>query len=156
MVLLDSKFTINIHIKIKKKMEKIINYHHKSTLYIPVKCTMQQSVDGNIKHKTCDNKREGDSASNKASTTVSTAIFLVCFGCTVRVGLGSSCCEFKKMLKCSYWLITRRQFSVRIRSSQLSVWQILQKRGRCRLLSDFLQKSLSKSLTFMQRIPAQQ
>lgn len=35
-------------------MEK--NYH-KLTLYIPVKCTMQQSVNGNIKHKTCDNKR---------------------------------------------------------------------------------------------------
>lgn len=33
-------------------MEKIINYHHKSTLDIPVKCTMQQSVNGNIKRKT--------------------------------------------------------------------------------------------------------
>lgn len=99
-------------------MENIINYHHKPTLYIPVKCTMQQSVNGNIKHKTCENKREGDFAGNKASTAVSTAVFLVCFSCTVCVGLGSSCCEFKK---CFYWLMTRRQFSVRIRSSQLSV-----------------------------------
>lgn len=102
-------------------MEKIINYHHKSTLYIPVKCTMQQSVNGNIKHKTYDNKREDDFAANKASTAVSTAIFLVCFSCTVRVGLGSSCCELKKILKYFYWLMTRRQFSVRTRSSQLSV-----------------------------------
>lgn len=39
-------------------MEKISNYHHNSTLYIPVKCTMQQSANGNMKHKTCDNKRE--------------------------------------------------------------------------------------------------
>lgn len=60
-------------------MVKIINYHHKSTLYIPVKCTMQQSVNGNIKHKTCDNIREGDSAGHKASTAVSAAISLVCF-----------------------------------------------------------------------------
>lgn len=69
----------------KKKMEK--NYYHKLTLYIPVKCTMQQSVNGNIKHKSCDNKREGDFAGNKASTAVSTAIFLLCFSCTVNVGL---------------------------------------------------------------------
>lgn len=80
----------------KKKNGK--NYHHKSTLYIPVKCTMQQSVNGNIKHKTCDNQREGDFAGNKASTAVSTAVFLMCFSCTVSVGLGSSC-ELKK--KCS-------------------------------------------------------
>lgn len=70
-------------------MEK--NYYHTSTLYIPVKCTMQQSVNGNIKHKTCDNKREGDLAGNKASTAVSTAIFLLCFSSTVGVRLGSSC-----------------------------------------------------------------
>lgn len=87
----DSKFTINIHIKIKK-WKKIINYYHKSTLYIPVKCTMRQSVNGNIKHKTCDTKRRGgDFAGNKANTAVSTAIFLMCFGCTVCVSLGSSC-----------------------------------------------------------------
>lgn len=82
---------------------------------------MHQSVNGNIKHKICD-KWEGDFAGNKASTAVSAAIFLVCFGCTVYVGLDSSCDEFlKKMFNCSYWFMTRRQFSVRICSSQLSV-----------------------------------
>lgn len=66
MALSDSKFTINIHIKIKKKKDgKIVNYCHKSTLYIPVKCTMQQSVNGNVKHKTCG---EGDN--NKRVTVL--------------------------------------------------------------------------------------
>lgn len=43
-------------------------------------------MNGNIKHKTCDNKREGDFAGKKASAAVSTAIFLVCFSCTVGIG----------------------------------------------------------------------
>lgn len=60
---------------------------------------MQQSVNGNIKHKTFEKKREGDFAGNKTSTAVSTAIFLMCFSCTVRVGLGSSCKLKKKKKK---------------------------------------------------------
>lgn len=60
-------------------MKKKINYHYKSTLYIPVKCTMQQSVNGNIKRKNCDDKEVGvggGSAGNKASATVSAAVSL--------------------------------------------------------------------------------
>lgn len=36
---------------------------------------MQRSVNGNIKHKTCDNKKEGGFAGNNASTVISIAIF---------------------------------------------------------------------------------
>lgn len=39
---------------IKKMEKKKLNYYHKSTLYIPVKCTMQQSVNGNIKCETTE------------------------------------------------------------------------------------------------------
>lgn len=89
---------------------------------------MHQSVNGNIKHKTCD-KWEGDFAGNKASTAVSAAIFLVCFGCTVYVGLDSSCDEFLK--KCStapigLWQGGSFQCEF-VAANCLSVWQILQK-----------------------------
>lgn len=36
---------------------------------------MQQSVNGNIKHKTCDNEEEGGFAGKKTRSAVSTAIF---------------------------------------------------------------------------------
>lgn len=92
----DSKFTINIHYDNKKNGKKIINYHHKS-LYIPVKCTMQQSVNGNIERKTTGGR--GGFAGNKASTAVSSAVFLVCFGCITCAGLDSSGCQVKKKKK---------------------------------------------------------
>ena len=75
-------------------MEKTINYHHKSTLYIPVKCTMQQSVNGNIKHKMCDNKKERETKSAQLSPLPS-------FCAVVCVRLCSSCCELKKKKKSS-------------------------------------------------------
>lgn len=47
--LTSSEFTINIHIKkvsvFQLKKIKQSNYQHKETLYIPVKCTMQQGVE---------------------------------------------------------------------------------------------------------------
>lgn len=76
-------------------MEKTINYNHKSTLYIPVKCTMQQSVNGNIEHKTCDNKERG----TKSAQLSPLPSFCVCFSCTLCVRLRSSCCEEKKKKK---------------------------------------------------------
>lgn len=74
-------------------MEKKINYHHKS-LYIPVKCTMQQSVNGNIKRKITGGT--GDFAGTKAGAAVSSVVFLVCFGCVTCAGLDSSGCQLKK------------------------------------------------------------
>lgn len=50
---------------------------------------MQQSVNGNIKHKTCDNSMEGDSAGDKPGTVASS-------DGRASVGLGSSCCVLKK------------------------------------------------------------
>lgn len=58
-------------------MEKISNYHHNSTLYIPVKCTMQQSANGNMKQKTCDNKREVGLASPLPSASCASAVRFV-------------------------------------------------------------------------------
>lgn len=43
----DSKLTINIHRQIKKMEKKIKSNITNPTLYIPVKCTMQQAVNGN-------------------------------------------------------------------------------------------------------------
>ena len=48
---------------------------------------MQQSVNGNVKHKTGDGNRERDFSGNKASIAVFTATFLVCSGFAARVGL---------------------------------------------------------------------
>lgn len=146
MVLSDSKFTINIHIKIKK-MENIINYH-KSTLYIPVKCTMQQSVNGNIQHKICDNKREGDFAGNKASTAVSTAVFLVCFSCTVCVGLGSSCCEFKKCSSASIGLWQGGSFQCEFVAANCLSDRFFKKGGEVPLAQWFSSEILKQVINF--------
>lgn len=65
---------------------------------------------------------------NKTSTPVSTAIFQVCFSCTVCEGLGSTCCEFKKCSSDSIGLWQRGRFQCEFTAANcLSVWQILQK-----------------------------
>lgn len=83
--------------KIKKNGKKIINYRHKSTLYIPVKCTMQQSVNGNIKRKTCDNKKRNEGGLCRQQNQHSRHVFYCASLCVnVSVALDSSCCQFKK------------------------------------------------------------
>lgn len=115
-----------------------MNTLHSSKMYNAAICEWQHQT------KLLRMRGRGDFAGNKASTAVSTAIFLMCFSCTVRVGLGSSCKFYKK---CSCWLMTRRQFSVRIRSSQLSVWHILQK-GKVLLAKWFSSEIIKQVINF--------
>lgn len=109
-----------------------------TTLYILVNCTMQQSVNGNNKHKvklwqqevddTDDDEDGGFFSWQQINTAVSTAIFQVGFERTWCVDLCSTSWvffffSFLKMLKWFHWQMTKRKVSVRIHSSCL-VWQV--------------------------------
>lgn len=110
---------------------------------------MQQSVNGNIKHKTCDNEEEeGVLAGNKTRSAVSTAIFK--FSCTVGGGLGPTCCESAQVIPLTY--DKEAGFSANSQQQTLCL-SILQRREVP--LTDFPPKLLSRSFTFMQ-MPAHQ
>lgn len=79
--------------KIKKNGKKTINYHHKSTLYIPVKCTIQQSVNGNVKRKTCDDEKR-----NKEGQRRRHLYYCASLCVNVRIALDASCCQIVKKM----------------------------------------------------------
>lgn len=94
----ERRCTINI-----QKKKKIINHYHKSTLTFQynVQCSNLWMATSNIKPVTTT--QTGTVLVTTPETRNSTVIFLVCFSCTVCIGLGSSSCGEGGILPSDSW-----------------------------------------------------